>query len=52
MCEVACDLCLILESGFTHEVRKCKIDLFTSPLNTELVHLELELMGDLGANWN
>lgn len=30
---------------------KRRIDLFTSPSNTELVQLELELMGDLGVNW-
>lgn len=44
-CEMVWDFCLALEWGFSREVLKRRIDLFTSPSNTELVQLELKLMG-------
>lgn len=49
-CEMDRDFCLALERGFSCEVLERRIDLFTSPSNTELVQLELELMGDLGVS--
>lgn len=45
------DFCLALERGIYREVLKCRIDLFTSSSNTELVQVELELMGDLAVNY-
>lgn len=48
--EMDCDFCLAPERAFSRRVLKRRIDLFTSPSNTELVQLELELIEDLGVN--